>query len=40
MKALLAKADQLEQQYQLEFPTFMQDFKRNNSTAINRIINK
>lgn len=40
MKELLIKAKQLEQQYQLEFPTFIQDFKRNNSSVINRVIKK
>ena len=39
-KALLNKAQQLEQQYHLEFPTFMQDFKRNNPSVINRVFNK
>ena len=40
MKTLVDKAKQLEQQYQLEFSTFMQDFKRNNASVINRVINK
>ena len=40
MKALAEKARRLEQQYQLEFPTFLQDFKRNNPSVINRVINK
>lgn len=40
MKDLTEKAKQLEQQYQLEFPTFIQDLKRNNASVINRVINK
>lgn len=40
MKALTEKAKQLEHQYQLEFSTFIQDFKRNNASLINRVINK
>jgi len=40
MKDLTRKAEQLEQQYQLEFPMFLQDFKRNNPSVINRVINK
>lgn len=40
MKDLTEKAKQLEQQYQLEFPTFLQDFKRQNPSTINRVINK
>ncbi len=40
MKQLQRKAMQLEQQYQLEFPTFVQDFKRNNTSVINRVIKK
>ncbi|OAI19471.1 spermine synthase [Methylomonas lenta] len=40
MKALSENAIRLEQQYQLEFPTFIQDIKRNNTSAINRVINK
>lgn len=40
MKDLIEKAQQLEQQYQLEFPTFLQDLKRSNTRAINRIINQ
>ena len=40
MKDLIEKAKQLEQQYQLEFPIFLQDFKRNNPSVINRVINK
>lgn len=37
-KALIEKAKRLEQQYQLEFPTFVQDFKRNNAAVINRVL--
>lgn len=40
MKDLQQKAVQLEQQYGLEFPVFMQDFKRNNDSVINRVIKK
>jgi spermidine synthase len=40
MKQLQLKAKQLEQQYQLEFPTFVQDFKRNNNKVLNRVIKK
>ena len=40
MKDLSEKAIQLEQQYQLEFPTFLKDFKRNNTSTINQVINK
>ncbi len=40
MKALCEKANRLEQRYQLEFPIYLQDFKRNNASIINRVINK
>ena len=40
MRELQLKARQLEQQYQLEFPAFVQDFKRNNSKVLNRVIKK
>lgn len=40
MKDLSEKAKHLEQQYQLEFSTFLQDFKRNNPSVINRVIHK
>ncbi len=40
MKALIEKAKLLEQRYQLEFPTFLQDFKRNNPSVLNRVIHK
>ncbi|WP_305908574.1 spermine synthase [Methylomarinum sp. Ch1-1] len=40
MKELQLKALRLEQQYQLEFPTFVQDFKRNNNKVLNRVIRK
>jgi spermidine synthase len=39
MKTLSEKAKLLENQYQLEFSTFIQDFKRNNTSTINRVIN-
>ncbi len=40
MKDLIDKAKELEQQYHLEFPIFVQDFKRNNPSAINRVLIK
>ncbi len=39
LKTLTEKAKQLESRYQLEFPIYMQDFKRNNTGTINRVIN-
>jgi spermidine synthase len=39
LKALNEKAMQLEHQYQLEFPIFLKDIKRNNTSTINRVIN-
>lgn len=38
MKALLARAQELEQQYHLEFPTFVKDIKLNNKTVLTRVI--
>jgi len=38
MKELRAKANQLEQQYHLEFPKFVKEFKRNNNTVLNNVI--
>lgn len=40
MKSLIDKAKHLEQQYQLEFPVFLQDIKRSNTSVINRVITK
>lgn len=40
MKQLIDKASRLEQKYQLDFPTYVQDFKRNNPSIINRVIGK
>ena len=40
MKALTEKAVTLEQQYQLDFSVYLQDIKRNNTSVINRVINK
>lgn len=40
MKDLTEKAKRLEQQYQLEFPLYLQDIKRHNASIINRVINK
>ena len=39
-KQLIDKAQQLEQRYQLEFPLFLQDFKRYNPNAIQRVFKK
>lgn len=38
MKELILKADLLEKRYQLEFPVFVRDFKRNNANILKRII--
>ncbi len=38
MKVLRDKALVLEQRYQIEFPTFLKDFKRHNSSTINQLI--
>jgi spermidine synthase len=38
MKQLQDKAKQLEQRYSLEFPTFVQDIKRNNNSVLKRCI--
>lgn len=38
MKALRDKALALEQRYQIEFTTFLKDFKKHNSSTINQII--
>ncbi len=38
LKQLQQKARQLELQYQLEFPVFVQDFKRNNTNVLKRVI--
>lgn len=40
LKELQLKAKQLEQQYYLEFPVFLQDIKRNNHNVLNRVIKK
>ncbi len=40
MKELRAKAKQLEQQYQLDFPTFVKDFKKNSASVLDRVIKK
>ncbi|MCK4841411.1 MAG: spermine synthase [Methylococcales bacterium] len=40
MKELREKAKQLEQQYQINFPSFVQDFKRNNSSVLDNVIKK
>jgi len=40
LKELRAKANQLEQQYQLNFPQFVKDFKRNNATVLDKVIKK
>lgn len=38
MAELIKLSKNLELQYQLEFPTFLQDFKRNNSHNLHRVI--
>jgi len=38
MKALRARAKQLDEQYQIEFLDFIKDLKRNNSKALKRVI--
>lgn len=38
MKQLREKAKILEQNYQLEFPTFVRDFKRNNRSVLKNVI--
>jgi len=38
MKELREKANQLEQQYHLNFPQFVKDFKRNNATVLDNVI--
>lgn len=38
LKQLIDKAKQLEQQYQMEFPTYLLDLKRHNPNVFNRII--
>lgn len=38
MKELREKANQLEQQYHINFPTFVKDFKRNNTTVLKKVI--
>jgi spermidine synthase len=38
LKVLIEKARLLEQQYQIEFPTYLLDFKRHNPNVFNRII--
>ncbi len=40
MKELRIKAKLLEQQYQLEFPTFVKDFKRNNTAVLYKVLKK
>jgi spermidine synthase len=39
LKGLTEKALQLEQRYQLEFPTYLRDIKRSNANIVNRITN-
>ncbi len=39
LKALQTKARDLEQRYQLEFPSYMLDIKRHNHHTLNRVIN-
>ncbi|MFK5948517.1 MAG: spermine synthase [Methylococcales bacterium] len=40
MKELRDKAIQLEQQYHFNFPLFVKDFKRNNTTVLDKVIKK
>ncbi len=40
MKELRQKAKQLEQQYHIEFPIFIEDFKRNNTSVLDKVIKK
>jgi len=40
MKELKEKAKQLEKQYQIEFPIFVKDFKRNNTSVLNKVLKK
>ncbi len=40
MKELREKANQLEAQYQIDFPRFVKDFKRNNTTVLDKVIKK
>lgn len=38
MKQLKEKAKKLEQQYQIDFPTFVKDFKRNNNSVLDKVL--
>jgi spermidine synthase len=38
MKALRARARQLDEQYQIEFIDFIKDIKRNNGSVLKRVI--
>ncbi len=40
LKQLRDKGKELEQQYQLEFSTFVKDFKRNNSSVLDKVFKK
>ncbi len=40
MKQLREKAKLLEQQYQIDFPIFVNDLKRNNSSVLDKVIKK
>ncbi len=40
LKQLREKAKQLENQYHIEFPNFVKDFKRNNTTVLDRVLKK
>ncbi|SCN47867.1 hypothetical protein BAZMOX_79250_1 [methanotrophic endosymbiont of Bathymodiolus azoricus (Menez Gwen)] len=39
LQALRKKAVLLEEQYQIEFPDFVKDLKRNNASILKRVIN-
>ncbi len=40
LKELRKKAEQLEQQFQLDFPGFLKDIRKNNTSVLNRVIKK
>ncbi len=40
MKELRVKAKKLEQQYQFEFPVFVNDLKKNNTSVLNKVFKK
>jgi spermidine synthase len=40
MKTLKTRASELEQSYQIEFPSYLRDFKKHNPYSIHTIITK